>query len=312
LFIMLRSTTDPVNPTRTVFNAGKLLENLECRADVFEKKAEELAKEKRYDIATRLQLRAEVLRGQADRINEGEYDVNEVPVLSRPALDKEETLNLLEKAQQCGHMASILFERSDNAAATFRTHLKEIIMAVRDGDLDEKSPDPARSAALLGPALDKGALLKTLKIWADAIGASSDNERKGYRHVVEAIESGAFDLPATEKACTKTKSGETCTPAKPALDKDAIIDQLRIVGSIARKGTAMDALGSIGRLIERATNGIYDLPATPISTADLVEQLRSRESLADGIDITDLRAYEMMTIGHNKPMTVIAVVRGAS
>lgn len=170
------------------------------------------------------------------------------------------------------------------ATWTCSVPLSRIIQQVRDGDLDLKQQEPAPCStttisngppasgqvsytsdqtggkaasepAPTKPALDKDDLLKTLKVWAeDEEGASSPNEKKGYRFVIGLIERGTYDLPAASKP-RDGKREHTCR----------------------------------------------------CSTANLVELLRPRARTDPWIDITHLGAGQLLEIGGNAPMTVIAV-----
>lgn len=117
------------------------------------------------------------------------------------------------------------------------------------------------------------------------------------------------------------------TVTKPALDKGELLKRIdeKITfeqGFESSYGTnwsdkkkaeaagKVESLKGVKREIESGGWDI-DLPApTAISTANLVEILRGRESIADGIDVTDLGAGDVVTVGWNQPATVIMVRRG--
>lgn len=121
------------------------------------------------------------------------------------------------------------------------------------------------------------------------------------------------------------------TPSKPALDREAILKDLDELEKEYRKrmgtnygGKYAEFVGVIAGTKIQINQGVFDLPATDrpreekrehkcrCSTANLVGQLRSRASVADGIDVTDLAADQGYTFRGSKPATVIVVMKEAN
>ena len=108
-------------------------------------------------------------------------------------------------------------------------------------------------------------------------------------------------------------------PSKPAFDKNRISRDLEGVLRLMHLKTTDGIREDIEKVQSKIKTGKYDLPATDrpregkrehkcrCSTANLVELLRARANLADGIDVTDLGADQLMSIRWNRPATVIAV-----
>jgi len=140
-----------------------------------------------------------------------------------------------------------------------------------------------------------------------------DTRVRTLRGVRALIDEGRFDRapckPEPAQVGTKSASEEKRAPTKPALDKGDILDQIEhLFFEIKHDNLERSCIINAAHILhDRIKCGAFDLPSTPISTPDLVELLRSRASLADGIDVTDLEAGELLNIGGNKPMTVIAV-----
>lgn len=123
------------------------------------------------------------------------------------------------------------------------------------------------------PALDKEELIKCLKRWVAADPMNPPNKRvPGYERILEYLDQGFFSLPATDRpreVGTKSDPEKKCTP-------DHTCD---------------------GKPVRECR----------CSTANLVEQLRARANLADGINITDLKPGQRTFTILDGPATVIAV-----
>lgn len=146
---MLRSTTDPVNPTRTVFDVESLLWDLDSRVKVFKMREDKSTELRQYDTASHYKIRFEICGYIADLIRSGKYEkaVEEVPAPeSCGCIDKakitDRITNRIEREQmwEKQHADNYVYLQAGVCRENART-LTKLLQEINEGDFDLPAPN---------------------------------------------------------------------------------------------------------------------------------------------------------------------------